>query len=49
MGKLSLVFETKGSKKTLETTDEKEARSFIIDNIKKADLNVVKIEITRLQ
>ena len=48
MGKLTLTFETKGSKQTLETSDEKEVRRFIIDNIKKADLNAVKIEITRL-
>lgn len=48
MGKISLVFESKNSKKTLETSDEKEAKSFVIDNIKKADLENVKIEIHKV-
>lgn len=48
MGKISIVFDTKNSKKTLETSDESEAKSFVIDNIKKADLENVKIEIHKL-
>lgn len=48
MGKISIVFDTKNSKKTLETSDESEAKSFVIDNIKKADLESVKIEIRKL-
>lgn len=48
MGKISIVFDTKNSKKTLETNDESEAKSFVIDNIKKADLENVKIEIHKI-
>ena len=48
MGKVSIIFDTKNSKKTLETSDEKEAKSFVIDNIKKADLENVKIEIHKV-
>ena len=48
MGKISIIFDTKNSKKTLETSDESEAKSFVIDNIKKADLENVKIEIHKL-
>jgi len=48
MGKVSIIFDTKNSKKTLETSDEQEAKSFVIDNIKKADLENVKIEIHKV-
>ena len=48
MGKISIIFDTKNSKKTLETNDESEAKSFVIDNIKKTDLESVKIEIQKL-
>ena len=48
MGKISIIFDSKNSKKTLETSDEKEAKSFIIDNIKKAELDNLKIEIHKI-
>lgn len=48
MGKISIVFDTKNSKKTLETSDESEAKSFVIDNVKKTDLEHVKIEIHKI-
>ncbi len=48
MGKISIIFDSKNSKKTLETSDEKEAKSFVIDNSKKADLESVKIEIHKI-
>ena len=48
MGKISIIFDSKNSKKTLETSDEKEAKSFVIDNIKKAELDNLKIEIHKI-